>query len=62
MGIAVDLREKKELELKLLHNDRLASIGTLASGLAHEIGNPLGTIRGRAELLLFKLKKTRKEI
>ena len=51
MGIAVDMTEKKNLEEQIMHQDRLASIGVLASGLAHEIGTPLGTIRGRAELL-----------
>jgi PAS domain S-box-containing protein len=51
MGVAVDIRFKKELEAKVAHQDRLASIGLLASGIAHEIGNPLGVIRGRAELL-----------
>ncbi|MEC9281573.1 MAG: ATP-binding protein [Bdellovibrionota bacterium] len=51
MGIAVDIREKKKLEEQIMHQDRLASVGMLASGLAHEIGTPLGTIRGRAELL-----------
>jgi two-component system, NtrC family, sensor kinase len=41
-----------ELERKLERAGRLATIGTLASGLAHEIGTPLGVIRGRAEFLL----------
>ena len=41
-----------ELERRLRHSDKLATIGTLASGLAHEIGTPLGVIRGRAEHLL----------
>jgi two-component system, NtrC family, sensor kinase len=45
-------RLELELERRLLHSDRLATIGTLASGLAHEIGTPLGVIRGRAEYLL----------
>lgn len=40
-----------ELERKLQRTQRLATIGTLASGLAHEIGTPMGVIRGRAELL-----------
>lgn len=52
MGIAVDMRAQKDLEAKVLHQDRLASIGLVASGLAHEIGSPLSVIRGRAELLL----------
>ncbi|MCC7441544.1 MAG: PAS domain S-box protein [Bdellovibrionales bacterium] len=51
MGVAVDLTYRRELEAKVAHQDRLASIGLLASGLAHEIGTPLGVIRGRAELM-----------
>lgn len=54
MAIAIDVTEKKQLETKVFQQDRLASIGLLASGLAHEIGTPLGVIRGRAELLLKK--------
>jgi signal transduction histidine kinase len=55
-GARADLTEKHrrelELERRLERADRLAAIGTLASGLAHEIGNPLGIIRGRAEYLI----------
>lgn len=54
MGIAVDIRYRKELEAKVAHQDRLASIGMLASGLAHEIGTPLGVVRGRAELMMMQ--------
>jgi two-component system NtrC family sensor kinase len=43
---------KLELERELRRADKLAAIGTLASGLAHEIGTPLNVIRGRAEHLL----------
>jgi PAS domain S-box-containing protein len=56
MGIAVDLSEHKKMETQILRQDRLASIGLLAGGLAHEIGNPLGTIQGRAELLMSAVK------
>ena len=42
---------KKEMEADLLRQDRLSSLELLAKGLAHEIGTPLGVIRGRAELL-----------
>lgn len=45
-------RRELELERRLQHAERLATIGTLASGLAHEIGTPMGVIRGRAEYLL----------
>jgi signal transduction histidine kinase len=45
-------RRELELERRLQHAERLATVGTLASGLAHEIGTPMGVIRGRAEQLL----------
>ncbi|MCM2279727.1 MAG: ATP-binding protein [Oligoflexia bacterium] len=54
MGIALDVSSRKELEAKVAQQDRLASIGLLASGLAHEVGTPLGVIRGRAEFLLMQ--------
>ncbi len=56
MGIAVDLSEQKKMEQQIFRQDRLASIGMLASGLAHEVGNPLGVMRGRAELLMMQTK------
>ncbi len=45
-----------EREAQILVQDRLASVGLLASSLAHEIGTPLGVIRGRAEYLELKLR------
>jgi two-component system cell cycle sensor histidine kinase/response regulator CckA len=47
----MDITARKAMEAQLLQQDRLASLGLLASSLAHEIGTPLGVIRGRAELL-----------
>jgi signal transduction histidine kinase len=47
-------RRELELERRLQRADRLATIGTLAAGLAHEIGTPMGVIRGRAQQLLAK--------
>jgi two-component system nitrogen regulation sensor histidine kinase GlnL len=46
-----DLTHRKELEEDLKRADRLALLGTLAAGLAHEIKNPLGGIKGAAQLL-----------
>jgi signal transduction histidine kinase len=40
------------LERQLVRQERLAAIGVLASGLAHELNNPLQVIAGRAQLIL----------
>jgi len=42
----------KETEKQLFHSEKLASIGELAAGVAHEINNPLTAIAGEAEILL----------
>ncbi|MDQ1318221.1 MAG: two-component system, NtrC family, sensor histidine kinase HydH [Candidatus Poribacteria bacterium] len=44
-----DLREIKELQERIYRNERLASLGRLAAGVAHEIRNPLSSIRGFAQ-------------
>lgn len=48
----IDRTRTVEMERDLVRSDRLASMGTIAAGLAHEIRNPLGGIGGAAELLL----------
>ena len=48
---AVTVIENSQLTQKLLERDRLATIGEMAAGLAHEIRNPLGAIKGAAEYL-----------
>ena len=46
-----DLTEIKILEDKLRHSDKLAILGKLSTGLAHEIRNPLAAISGAIEIL-----------
>ncbi|MDB4964690.1 MAG: Sensor protein of zinc sigma-54-dependent two-component system [Myxococcales bacterium] len=50
-----DLSELRALEDQLLRAEKLATVGVLAAGIAHEIGTPLGIVRGRAEYIRGKL-------
>jgi two-component system, NtrC family, nitrogen regulation sensor histidine kinase GlnL len=52
-----DWKHRRELEEDLKRADRLAMVGTLAAGLAHEIRNPLGGIKGAAQLLKRSLDR-----
>jgi two-component system sensor histidine kinase HydH len=58
-----DLSEIKQLEEKVRRSEKLAAIGKLAAGVAHEIRNPLSSIRGFAQYLrnAFKDKPREKE-
>lgn len=58
-GIVVnfkDLTRIKDIHRQLQKADRLASLGGIAAGVAHEIRNPLGSIKGLAQLLSEELK------
>ncbi len=52
-----DLRRIKEWKERMELHDRLTNLGTMATGMAHEIKNPLGGIRGAAQLLQLELEK-----
>jgi two-component system, cell cycle sensor histidine kinase and response regulator CckA len=49
LGVAVDLTERRALELQAMHSERLASLGQLSAGVAHEINTPLANIMLIAE-------------
>ncbi|GAJ11405.1 unnamed protein product, partial [marine sediment metagenome] len=50
--VARDITERKKMQEQLIVTDRLASIGELASGIAHELNNPLTGVIGFSDLLL----------
>lgn len=50
-----DLTQIRTLEDAIRRADRLSMVGTMAAGLAHEIKNPLGGIKGAAQLLQMEL-------
>jgi two-component system, NtrC family, sensor kinase len=56
LGIARDITEIKSFEKQLINTEKLASLGTMAAGVAHEINNPLGIMLGFCELLIERME------
>ncbi len=54
MTVAHDTTERKKMQEQLVMQDRLASIGQLVSGVAHELNNPLTIVIGFSDILLQK--------
>ncbi|WP_271995489.1 ATP-binding protein [Nannocystis radixulma] len=52
--VALDLRRRRALEDQILRTQKLAAVGLLAAGIAHEINNPLSGVVGYSRLLLEK--------
>jgi len=59
--VNTDITEKKQLEAQFLRAQRLESIGTLASGIAHDLNNVLGPVLMVAELLEEKIPDARSQ-
>jgi hypothetical protein len=55
-----DITERSQLEAQLSHNERLASLGVLAAGVAHEINNPLASILAGVESMRRWLRRAGK--
>jgi two-component system NtrC family sensor kinase len=51
LSVFEDLTEQRALEMRLIASDRLAFLGQLVAGVAHEVSNPLAGIAGCAEAL-----------
>jgi PAS domain S-box-containing protein len=59
LGIIEDVSDRKRIEAALARADRMASIGTLAAGVAHEINNPLVYVTLGLELIGRELQRLR---
>lgn len=56
IGAVIDVSERKKTEAELIQAQKLASIGQLAAGVAHEINNPLSVISGEIQWQLKRNK------
>lgn len=62
IAITLDIEEQRKNELALQSASKMAALGEMSSGLAHEINNPLAVISGQAGQLLRLLDKENKTI
>lgn len=56
VGVNRDISEVKQMQAQILASQKLADLGTLAAGVAHEINSPLQVITGTSESLLARLQ------
>ncbi len=59
--MARDITDRQRMEAQMAQTEKLASLGTLAAGVAHEINNPLGIMLGFTELLLDRVDSESQE-
>ena len=61
LAVVRDVTERKKLQSQLMVSDRMASVGTLAAGVAHEINNPLAVVMANLELVADGLEQLEAE-
>ena len=52
LGVVRDVTERTKLQAQLMVSDRMASVGTLAAGVAHDIKNPLSAVIGNLDFVI----------
>ena len=57
VAVFEDISELQRVQSQLIQSEKLASVGKLAAGVAHELGNPLGIINSCATYLSNKISK-----
>jgi PAS domain S-box-containing protein len=60
-GAVKDITKMKRLEQQLLQSEKLSGLGTMISGIAHELNNPLTVIMGNTELMLMDRSQSPKD-
>jgi two-component system, cell cycle sensor histidine kinase and response regulator CckA len=58
IGVANDVTARRRVELQLAQAERLASVGMLAAGVAHEINNPLAFVTGNLDVIAERIAAT----
>ncbi len=59
IAMVTDITEQKQLQEQLMISDRMASVGTLAAGVAHEINNPLAVVFANLDLTTQQVEALR---
>ena len=57
LAVLRDISKRKSMEKQLIHTERMAGIGEMAAGIAHEINQPLNTISLTLDNLLYSIRK-----